>query len=138
MVNRLLVNLRFPTTNGHTHSGLRVWVRAEGNIPGAARSTHAALRDVVRTYPSASYIIEGDIKFFYDDISHVKLMTYIQERIADGKILGLFRKFLNAGYLEEWTFHRTFSGVHQGTLFSRTHAGQPKEHETKAGRLESR
>ena len=36
MVNRLLVNLRFPTTNEHTHSGLRVWVRAEGNISEAA------------------------------------------------------------------------------------------------------
>lgn len=36
MVNRLLVNLRFPTTNGHTHSGLRVWVRAVGNISKAA------------------------------------------------------------------------------------------------------
>jgi hypothetical protein len=36
MVNRLLVNLRFPTTNGHTHSGLRVWVRAGSNISEAA------------------------------------------------------------------------------------------------------
>ena len=36
MVNRLLVNLRFPRTYEHTHSGLRVWVRAEGNISKAA------------------------------------------------------------------------------------------------------
>jgi RNA-directed DNA polymerase len=82
------------------------------------RSTHTALRDVVRTYPSASYIIEGDIEGFYDNISHAKLMTCIQERIADGKILGLIRKFLNAGYLEEWTFHRSFSGVPQGGIVS--------------------
>jgi len=36
MVNRLLVNLRFPRTNEHTHSGLRVWIRAESNISEAA------------------------------------------------------------------------------------------------------
>src|SRR5215467_6412251 len=49
MVNRLLVNLRFPRTNEHTHSGLRVWVRVEGNISEAAfdpmRDNLAAYRE---------------------------------------------------------------------------------------------
>jgi len=47
MVNRLLVNLRFPRTNEHTHSGLRVWVRVGGNI---AKAAFDPMRDNLAAY----------------------------------------------------------------------------------------
>src|SRR5262245_52526307 len=47
MVNRLLVNLRFPRTNEHTHSGLRVWVRVGGNI---AKAAFDPMRDDLAAY----------------------------------------------------------------------------------------
>ena len=36
------------------------------------------------------------------------------ERIADERFIRLVRKFLKAGYIEEWQFHNTYSGTPQG------------------------
>jgi len=47
------------------------------------RSSQTALRDVARGYPSTSWIIEGDIVGFYDNIPHDLLLEQIRRRIAD-------------------------------------------------------
>lgn len=82
------------------------------------RSTHTALRDVARYYPNISYIIEGDIEGCFDNIQHGKLLNQIGRRIADEKILNLVRLFLKAGYLEDWKYHKTYSGTPQGGIIS--------------------
>ena len=41
-------------------------------------------------------------------------MQAVSRRIADGKILQLIKKFLKAGYMEDWKHHRTYSGTAQG------------------------
>lgn len=82
------------------------------------RSTHTALRDVARSYPIISWVIEGDIKGCFDNIPHTGLMKAISKRISDGKILNLIRKFLQAGYMEDWRYHRTYSGTPQGGILS--------------------
>lgn len=89
---------------------------SHGFRPG--RSTHTALRDVVRGYSSASWIIEGDIQGCFDNIPHNGLLKAIARRISDGKILHLLKQFLKAGYLEDWRFHRTYSGTAQGGILS--------------------
>ena len=81
-------------------------------------SPHTALRDVVRHYPNTSWIIEGDIKACFDNIAHGKLVEQISRRVADEKILQLCWQFLKAGYLEDWSFHRTYSGTPQGGIIS--------------------
>lgn len=81
-------------------------------------STHTALRDVARSYPAINWIIEGDIKGCFDNIPHAKLMQAISGRISDGKILSLIRRFLKAGYMEDWQLHRTYSGTPQGGVLS--------------------
>jgi group II intron reverse transcriptase/maturase len=81
-------------------------------------SCHTALRDVVRHYPNSSWIIEGDIKACFDNIPHGKLIEQISRRVADEKILQLCWQFLKAGYLEDWSFHRTYSGTPQGGIIS--------------------
>jgi group II intron reverse transcriptase/maturase len=82
------------------------------------RSTHTALRDVSYAYPRTSWIIEWDIEGCFDNISHGKLMKAIAKRIADGKIRRLIKRFLEAGYLEDWKYHRTYSGTPQGGVLS--------------------
>lgn len=81
-------------------------------------SCHTALRDVARHYPNSSWIIEGDIKGCFDNIPHGKLIEQISRRVADEKILQLCWSFLKAGYLEQWSYHRTFSGTPQGGIIS--------------------
>lgn len=47
------------------------------------------------------WVVEADIKGFYDHIDHKKLMVMLAERIGDGRLLRLIRKWLKAGILEE-------------------------------------
>jgi retron-type reverse transcriptase len=62
--------------------------------------------------------IEGDIKGFFDNINHNVLINILRERIAGERFLWLIRKFLNACYVEDWVFHRTYSGTPQGGIIS--------------------
>jgi group II intron reverse transcriptase/maturase len=82
------------------------------------RSTHTALRDVASSYPNISWVIEGDIKECFEKIPHAGLLETISRRISDGKILNLIKKFLKAGYMEDWHHHRTYSGTPQGGIIS--------------------
>jgi group II intron reverse transcriptase/maturase len=84
------------------------------------RSCHTALEQVKKTFTGAKWFIEGDIKGFFDNISHDVLIKILRERIADERFLRLIRKFLNAGYIEEWNFHKTYSGTPQGGIISPT------------------
>ena len=82
------------------------------------RSTHTALRDVAVAYPRTTWIVEGDIVGCFDNIPHEKLVEAVSRRIADEKILSLIRKFLRAGYMEDWVYNATYSGTPQGGIVS--------------------
>ena len=82
------------------------------------RSCHTALLGLQQSFNAARWFIEGDIKGFFDNINHEVLITILKERIADDRFIRLIRKFLNAGYVEDWVFHRTFSGTPQGGIIS--------------------
>lgn len=83
------------------------------------KSTHTALRDVARSYSAGiSWIIEGDIKGCFDNIPHGRLMKQLETRLADAKVLSLIKRFLKAGYLENWKYHKTYSGTPQGGILS--------------------
>ena len=82
------------------------------------RSCHTALDYVETAFTGAKWFIEGDIKGFFDNISHDVLIRILRERIADERFLRLIKKFLNAGYIEEWKFHKTYSGTPQGGIIS--------------------
>ena len=82
------------------------------------RSCHTALNKIQKTFTGAKWFIEGDIKGFFDNINHEILIGILAERISDERFLRLIRKFLKAGYLEDWTFHNTFSGTPQGGIVS--------------------
>lgn len=82
------------------------------------RSCHTALMQVQNRFTGVKWFIEGDIEGFFDNIQHNVLIETMRERIDDERFLRLIRKFLKAGYLEDWTFHRTFSGTPQGGIIS--------------------
>ncbi len=82
------------------------------------RSTHTALHRVAVAYPRTSWIVEGDIVGCFDNIPHEKLVSAVSRRMADEKVLSLIRSFLKAGYLENWVYHRTYSGTPQGGIVS--------------------
>lgn len=82
------------------------------------RSCHTALSRIQKTFTGVKWFIEGDIKGFFDNINHNTLIGILRERIDDERFLRLIRKFLNAGYIENWTFHNTYSGTPQGGIIS--------------------
>ena len=82
------------------------------------RSCHTALRQIQKTFNGARWFIEGDIKGFFDNIDHEIMIAILRKRISDERFLRLIRKFLNAGYVENWVFNKTYSGTPQGGIIS--------------------
>ena len=64
------------------------------------------------------YVIEGDIKSYFDTVHHRKLLSLLKQRIADKDLLDLLWKFLKAGIMEDGLFARTETGVPQGGVIS--------------------
>ena len=66
------------------------------------RSCHQALNAVDKTIMTKpiNYVIEADIKGYFDNVSHEWMMKFLQVRIKDPSFLLLIRRFLKAGYFE--------------------------------------
>lgn len=82
------------------------------------RSCHTALTKIQNTFTGTKWFIEGDIKGFFDNINHDIMIGMLRERIVDERFLRLIRKFLNAGYVEDFSFKNTYSGTPQGGIIS--------------------
>jgi group II intron reverse transcriptase/maturase len=64
------------------------------------------------------WVVEGDIKGCFDNISHHGLMERVRRRVVDPKVNRLLVAFLKAGILSEGTFIRSDSGTPQGGILS--------------------
>jgi len=82
------------------------------------RSCHTALDEFKHCWKGMKWIIEADIRGCFDHIDHDVLMKLLAKRIEDRRFLKLIRGFLRAGYLEDWSFNRTYSGTPQGGTIS--------------------
>jgi group II intron reverse transcriptase/maturase len=89
---------------------------SHGFRPG--RGCHTALQHIRRVGKATKWFIEGDISACFDDINHQVMLGILGEHIRDNRFLRLIRHLLEAGYLEDWTFKATFSGVPQGGVVS--------------------
>jgi RNA-directed DNA polymerase len=78
----------------------------------------AVLMPLFNTKAKHYYVIEGDIKSYFDNVHHKKLMTLIKKRVADEAILTLIWQFLKAGVMEGQLFAKTETGVPQGGVIS--------------------
>jgi group II intron reverse transcriptase/maturase len=64
------------------------------------------------------YVIEGDLKSYFDTVHHRKLLSILKRRIVDKAILELIWKFLKAGVMDGGLFAQTDKGVPQGAIIS--------------------
>jgi group II intron reverse transcriptase/maturase len=105
------------------------WHVSYGFRPG--RSIHGALEHVrIATTPRAraadgrrhrppyGWVLEGDVRDCFGQISHHALMERLRRRVADRKVTRLVLQFLKAGVLDEDQFVRTSSGTPQGGVIS--------------------
>ncbi|MFC7479129.1 reverse transcriptase domain-containing protein [Luedemannella flava] len=84
------------------------------------RRAHDAVAEV-RFFTSRSYewIVEGDIKACFDEISHPSLMDKVRQRVGDKRVLALVKAFLKAGILgEDRVLRDTDAGTPQGSILS--------------------
>jgi RNA-directed DNA polymerase len=82
------------------------------------KSCHTALEQIVKTWTGVKWIIEFDIKSFFDNINHQKLIELLAMKIDDKRIIDLIRKMLKAGYAEDWKWFPTWNGTPQGGVIS--------------------
>lgn len=107
-VIRRLINSTFENRFHENSFGFR---------PG--RSCHQAVERVMHYVQQGyKYIVDVDIKGFFDNIPHNLIMTSIAARISDGNILDLIGRFLNSGVIEEGEFKPTTRGTPQGGVIS--------------------
>ena len=89
---------------------------SHGFRPG--KSCHTALESLRRNWVGTKWVIEGDISQCFEKIDHHRLLDILREKIDDDRFINLIRKFLTAGYMENWQYHKTYSGTPQGSVIS--------------------
>jgi len=82
---------------------------------GAERTMQIILWNIETGY---DHIFDCDIKGFFDNIPHKKLMRILSKYVSDGTVLDMIWKWLKAGYMEDKIFHDTLSGTPQGGVIS--------------------
>lgn len=81
------------------------------------RSTASAVFEV-RKWNGIRWIIEGDIKKYFDNVNHQILAELIKKRIKDQNLIGLYWKLVNAGYVNNGEYEVSNLGVPQGGVLS--------------------
>jgi RNA-directed DNA polymerase len=88
-----------------------------GFRPG--RNAHQAVETIIRYRKSGfCWVLDADIKAFFDNIPHELIIDLVAERVADGNILAIIRQFLTAGVMEDGFFLPTVQGTPQGGVIS--------------------
>ena len=84
------------------------------------RSCHDALK-ILNVYIEkrhTNFIVDVDIKGFFDNVSHEWMMKFLEHKIADRNLLGIIGRFLKGGYMEEGKYYKTDVGTPQGGIIS--------------------
>ncbi len=75
-------------------------------------------REAIAKWKGTRWFIEGDIKGCFDHLNHGIILKILRKRIKDETFLRLIREMLEAGYMENWVYHKTYSGTPQGGIVS--------------------
>jgi RNA-directed DNA polymerase len=91
---------------------------SHGFRPG--RSQHDALDALAYGIKvrRVNWILDADIRSFFDTVNHDWLVRFIEHRVADRRVLRLIRKWLKAGVMEGGTMTATIGGTPQGAVIS--------------------
>ena len=103
VVKMILESIYEPVFSKHSH----------GFRPN--KSCQTALQQIQKTFTGANWFVEGDIHACFDSFNHHTVIALLRKRIEDESFIQLIWKFLKAGYMEQWTYNRTYSGVPQGS-----------------------
>jgi RNA-directed DNA polymerase len=89
-----------------------------GFRPG--RQAHVALDflAVGIRFKKISWILDADVRSYFDRINHDWMLKFLEHRIADKRMLALIRKWLKAGVLEHGKWATSEEGVPQGSSIS--------------------
>jgi len=83
------------------------------------RSAHGALDAVAAAFGrKVSWVLDADIRSFYDTIDHGWMQQFLEHRIGDKRMVRLLMKWMRAGVMEEGQFHEVKEGTPQGGIIS--------------------
>jgi group II intron reverse transcriptase/maturase len=84
------------------------------------KNCHQAIREVNQIIGTrkVSYVVDADIKGFFDNVNHEWLMKFLEHDIADKNFLRYLVRFLKAGIMEEARYVESDKGAPQGGLIS--------------------
>jgi RNA-directed DNA polymerase len=83
------------------------------------RNCHMAIEAALELHDEGyDWVVDADIKGFFDNLSHQIIMQSVAERVADGNILDLVEKFLTSGVMDGGVFKPTSIGTPQGGVIS--------------------
>lgn len=86
------------------------------------RSCHDAIKilDIYLSRRDINYVVDADIKGFFDNVDHKWIMKFLEHRIADKNLLRYIGRFLKSGIMDEGQFHKVYEGTPQGGIISPT------------------
>lgn len=86
------------------------------------RSCHKALRKLgeMLEREKTSYVLDADIKSFFNKLDHEWIIKFIEARIKDPNVIRLVRRTLKAGIMEDFLYVATDEGSGQGSVCSPT------------------
>lgn len=80
------------------------------------RNCHQAVKEIIEDvqYHKVNYIVEADIKGFFDNVDHEWMIRFLEHDIADKKFIEIIKKFLKAGIMEDGRYLDSEKGTPQG------------------------
>ena len=84
------------------------------------KGCHDALRSISRNIENGkvSYVVDADIKGFFDHVDHKWLIKCVEQHIKDPRIIRMIKRFLKAGIVEKTIKIETNEGTPQGSILS--------------------
>ena len=83
------------------------------------RGAKDALRRVVQLLKEGKkWVVDADLKSYFDTIPHEKLLARVEEQIADGRVLELVNAYLHQGVMSETAILLSEAGTPQGAVIS--------------------
>ncbi|MDQ0158038.1 group II intron reverse transcriptase/maturase [Robertmurraya andreesenii] len=83
------------------------------------RSAHMAIEKIRKDLMDGfTFVIDADIKTYFDTIPHEKLIALVKEEVVDGSVLSLLQQFLKSGIFENGIVHESKHGSPQGGVIS--------------------
>lgn len=89
-----------------------------GRPKRGAHQALATLGEILSGVPAISYVLEADLKNYFGSLDHGWLLRFLEERVADPRIVSLVRRWLKAGILEEGELKENDKGTPQGGSIS--------------------